>query len=88
MLEPYAVKVACTVLRRERARNRSFLFDYLYTQALIPMPAIYNCSFQISMYEYQEIIRINMFMGPLYIVRDFRMTEGDRTSCSEWRNNM
>jgi len=28
MLEPYAVKVACTVLRRERAGNRSFLFDY------------------------------------------------------------
>jgi len=28
MLEPYAVKVASTVLRRGRARNRSFLFDY------------------------------------------------------------
>jgi hypothetical protein len=27
MLEPYAVKVACTVLRRERAGNRSFLFS-------------------------------------------------------------
>jgi hypothetical protein len=28
MLEPYAVKVASTVLRRERAGNRSFLFDF------------------------------------------------------------
>jgi len=28
MLEPYAVKVARTVLRRGRASNRSFLFDY------------------------------------------------------------
>jgi len=28
MLEPYAVKVASTVLRRGRAGNRSFLFDY------------------------------------------------------------
>ncbi|MCZ7403210.1 MAG: hypothetical protein O8C61_13390, partial [Candidatus Methanoperedens sp.] len=27
MLEPYAVKVASTVLRRGRAGNRSFLFD-------------------------------------------------------------
>jgi hypothetical protein len=30
MLEPYAVKVASTVLRRGRAGNRSFLFDYLF----------------------------------------------------------
>ncbi len=28
LLEPYAVKVASTVLRRGRAGNRSFLFDY------------------------------------------------------------
>ena len=28
MLEPYAVKVASTVLRRGRAGNRSFLFDH------------------------------------------------------------
>ena len=31
VLEPYAVKVASTVLRREGAGNRSFLFDYFTT---------------------------------------------------------
>ncbi len=30
LLERYAVKVACTVLRRGRAGNRSFLFDYQF----------------------------------------------------------
>jgi hypothetical protein len=40
MLEPYAVKVASTVLRRGRAGNRSFLFDlffrYIYYLILKP----------------------------------------------------
>jgi len=31
MLEPYAVKAARTVLRRDRAGNRSILFDKGYT---------------------------------------------------------
>ena len=31
MLEPYAVKVASTVLRRGRAGNRSFLFDLFFS---------------------------------------------------------
>jgi len=35
MLEPYAVKVASTVLRRGRAGNRSFLFDYQFVAFFI-----------------------------------------------------
>jgi len=39
MLEPYAVKVASTVLRRGRAGNRSFLFDLLISTLLL-----FSCS--------------------------------------------
>jgi|GEM_PF-3843092 len=45
MLERYAVKVACTVLRRERAGNRSFLFDLLMYILLRFFIVIYELRF-------------------------------------------